>query len=233
MCKSTRSSFKGKIRTPSVVGAMWYVDVWGPDEVPSLKFGNVYIIGFIEAVSKKAFVYFSSRKVVFDQTKHLVESEIPVLKNRFKDLGDFIMQSDNGEFRSNIIESFINEKGGKVFHSCSYTPETQAIIERLWRTITELASTMLSVARLPEPYWEEATKYSAFIYNNIPASKSLDGKSPTELLFKTEKPELSRLRAFAPSDPSVLHIYPRCCEALKDFTLGHIAACLWVLNRIE
>jgi hypothetical protein len=51
---SRRSSHTGTIRVPQQPGELFYYDVYGPVETPSLLEGNVYVHGFLDACSKRA-----------------------------------------------------------------------------------------------------------------------------------------------------------------------------------
>ena len=62
LAKSKRSPHTKHIVTPLEPGKLFYVDVWGPCETPSLIHSNVYTIGFIDAASKRAWLYQRKRK---------------------------------------------------------------------------------------------------------------------------------------------------------------------------
>ena len=83
-------------------------------------------------------------------------------------LKDFIIQSDNGECKSDAVKSFLNSVGGELRTCCAYTPETMAFIERLWGIINNMATAMLLDKGLPTTYWEYAQTYALDIYSNIP-----------------------------------------------------------------
>ena len=82
-------------------------------------------------------------------------------------LKTFIVQSDNGEFKSDKVLSFLLSVGGDRLTCCAYSPETQGSIERIWGIIHNMASCMMIDKRLSEPYWELAQAYACDIYNNI------------------------------------------------------------------
>ena len=91
---------------------MWQTDICGKWAVPSLQ-GNTYTIGFFERASKKIFLYFSKSKDVFNQTKDLLESEIPKCRLRHG-MKDFIVHSDVGEFQSDKIRALVRSHGGEI-----------------------------------------------------------------------------------------------------------------------
>jgi hypothetical protein len=75
LAKSTRRSFLGQLPVLTQVGRLWFTDVWGPNQIPSIR-GNLYVVGFIESVSKMAFVYFQENKDVRSVVKRFVDTEI-------------------------------------------------------------------------------------------------------------------------------------------------------------
>ena len=119
-------------------------------------------------------------------------------------LKEFVVQSDNGEFVSNNILSFLKSVGGDRRTCCSYTPEIQAFIERLWGIIHNMASAMMIDKGLSEEYWQLAQEYACDIYNNVPPSRTPKGqemKSPNEKFFNknddTSVYKIFGCRAFA------------------------------------
>ena len=125
-------------------------------------------------------------------------------------LKTFIVQSDNGEFKSDKVLSFLLSVGGDRLTCCAYSPETQGSIERIWGIIHNMASCMMIDKRLSEPYWELAQAYACYIYNNIYPSKIAKGeipKSPVEKFFNVKSDrslyKIFGCRAFAHIDKKV------------------------------
>ena len=113
-------------------------------------------------------------------------------------LKDFIVQSDNGEFKSDAVLRFLLSVGGNRLTCCAYSPETQAAIERIWGIIHNMSSAMLLGKKLPEHYWQFASAYACKIYNNIPPSHTPKGetpRSPTERFFDV-KSDCSMFKVF-------------------------------------
>ena len=73
-------------------------------------------------------------------------------------LKEFVLQSDNGECRSDAVQSYLNSVGGELRTCCAYTPEIMAFIERLWGIINSMASAMMIDKGLPTAYWELAQR---------------------------------------------------------------------------
>ena len=51
--KSKRPPHSGTLERPTQVGELFYVDVWGPAEEPSLITENLYSVGFVEGKSRR------------------------------------------------------------------------------------------------------------------------------------------------------------------------------------
>ena len=78
LAKSKRRMFSSSQPVINVPGQHWYMDVWGPDETPSLLHMNVHTIGFRDSMSDAIWLYHS-------KTKDAVL--VVVSKVRFLDLG--------------------------------------------------------------------------------------------------------------------------------------------------
>ena len=46
-------------------------------------------------------------------------------------------------------------------------------MERIWKTIAEMAIAMLVDSGLPKNFWEEARKHAVYIYNIVPSVHEL------------------------------------------------------------
>ena len=88
-------------------------------------------------------------------------------------LKEFIIQSDNGEFKSDAVLEFLKSVGGNRRTCCAYTPEVMAYIERLWGIIDTMATAIMIDKKLPEPFWELAQKYALDIIHCCNACSSV------------------------------------------------------------
>ena len=105
-------------------------------------------------------------------------------------LKDFVIQSDNGEFKSDAILNYLNSVGGSRRTGCAYTPEIMAFIERLWGIINSMATAMMIDKQVDETFWEFAQAYALDIYNNIPPSRTPVGhevKSPNQKFYNVNE----------------------------------------------
>ena len=113
-------------------------------------------------------------------------------------LKEFVIQSDNGEAKSKKVIEFLRVNGGALLTCCSYSPETNSKIERVWRTIHDMSTALMLNRKLPEQFWALAMRYACLIYNNIPPSRTPKGMKPLSPVEKFGVPRLKMelLRVF-------------------------------------
>jgi len=200
-CKSTRSSFTQQFPVCNFPLERIHMDVQGPFRVPSLS-GNNYIVGFIDAYSRMSFTYYVKNKsdvydvLVNEFYPHVIEyvknSNIPTAST------PITIISDNGEFKSQRVKSFLSSHGIRQMFTCPYTPEHNGLIERLWRTLHTMASTMMNEKRVKPDLWEEAHRTANYLYNRIPPTTVTSHGliSPYQLFYNGSPPTLSHIRMF-------------------------------------
>ena len=98
------------------------------------------------------------------------------------------------EFLQGAVGEMCRKRGIRQSHTASYSPQQNGQVERMNRTLVEMARTMLLHANLPPRYWGYAVECAGYIRNRVPTS-ALDGKSPFEAATG-KKPNLSHLRVF-------------------------------------
>lgn len=98
-----------------------------------------------------------------------------------------------GEFVGNEFRTHLTERGIKIRLTAPYTPEMNAIAERVNRTLTEHASAMLWTACLPIGFWAPAVLMATYLKNRSP-TRALD-VTPYEAYYK-KKPNVGFIRVF-------------------------------------
>lgn len=102
---------------------------------------------------------------------------------------------DNGrEYLSNEFKDYCVNKGITYHLTVPYTPVQNSKSERMNRTLTEMARTMVTSAKLGKQFWGEAVLTSTYLINRLP-TKALIGKTPYEM-WHGIKPKISHLRVF-------------------------------------
>lgn len=98
------------------------------------------------------------------------------------------LRTDNAkEYCSDEFESFLREN--EIHHELStpYKQHQNGIAERYNRTIQEMYKTMLTHAKLPTTYWEEACKAAAYLRNRCITSALRHEMTPHEALTGSEQ----------------------------------------------
>jgi transposase InsO family protein len=167
-----------------------HMDLFGPTTYRSIG-GNCYCLVVVDDYSRYTWVFFLHDKAdvgdVFKKfiTKAENEFELKLKKVR----------SDNGsEFKNSRIEEFCDEKGIKHEFSAKYTPEQNGLVERMNRTLIDMARTMLSEYKVSDSFWAEAINTACHASNSLYCHRILS-KTPYEVLVG-RKPNISYFRVF-------------------------------------
>lgn len=75
---------------------------------------------------------------------------------------------NGGEYLSNEFKSFWVQKGITYDLTVPRTPEQNAVAERMNRSITEKARSMISCANLDKSFWGEAVLSATYLINRTP-----------------------------------------------------------------
>jgi transposase InsO family protein len=139
--------------------------------------GNKYIITFMDRKSRYLRVYFMKRKSEATiKAKHFLEW----VHNQRGRYPKNLHSDGGGEYITVNLRSFCDDHGVNLRHTQPYSPQQNAIAERINRTIAEGAAALLVQAGLPQCFWEEAVNHFVFIKNRTP-HKKLEGKNPQEV----------------------------------------------------
>jgi len=157
--------------------------------------------------------------------KNMVENQTGLTIKRFR--------SDNGtEFVNKRFTGLFARRGIVHESSIDYTPQQNAVAERVNRTIIEKTRCMLVDADLPKQYWAETASTAIYLRNRCP-TKALRGSIPEEVWSgKKSKVDLSKLRIFGCQayahvpdekrkklDKSRLLLFVGYCEHSKGYRL--------------
>jgi hypothetical protein len=170
--KSTRNSHRGNLNFDGRLGSTFAYDLQGPFNAPSLVYENRYMMGIIEYSSRYVWPFFGQHKSdCYQFFQHWLDNDFTQLRGVYKDLGQVILVADQGESKSDKLRVLLAKHGIKQVFTSANTPEQNALIERVWRTLGEMATCMLTEAKLSEVFWEEARRYAVFIYNRLPPAR--------------------------------------------------------------
>ena len=159
--KQHRVSFNFTSTKKSELLSLVYSDVCGPLEVNSLG-GNKYFLTFIDDASRKVWVYFlKSKDQVLDYFKMfhaMVERETG---KKLK-----CLRIDNGgEYTSREFDAYCGSHVIRHERTVPRTPQHNGVAERMNRTIVEKVRSMISMAKLPKPFWGEAVRATCYLIN--------------------------------------------------------------------
>ena len=107
----------------------------------------------------------------------------------------FVRTDRGGEFGSTMLKEFFRSLGIKHIQSPAYTPQYQGKVERMNRTIGEMAHAMRAGSGLNVVFWELAWSAAIFLRNRSPASANEGFMTPFEKNYG-EKPRLENLLVF-------------------------------------
>ena len=136
-------------------------------------------------------------------TKEKVKEWINLLENQIPHKVQRIQADWGGEFRNKDLEKWCKKRGIELKETVPHHSETNAIIERLNRTLQDMARTAMISAGV-KGLWGDAIQWAAYTKNRMPHKSLENRKSPTETLF--EKPvNRNNLRPFGQN--VMVHIY--------------------------
>jgi hypothetical protein len=127
--------------------------------------GSRYFVTFIDDASRKVWAYcLKSKDEVFGCFKMF---HVMVERATGKKLK--CLRSDNGgEYTSREFSAYCAEYGIRHEKTVPRTPQHNGVAERMNRTIVEKVRCMLSMAKLPKPFWGEAVLTACYLINRSP-----------------------------------------------------------------
>jgi len=104
------------------------------------------------------------------------------------------MSDAGGEYKSDLFDRALLEKGIKIYQSAPRTPMQNGHAECLGCTLMDKAESMQHQACIPNSWWEFAFAHATHIYNRTPVAR-LRWRTPHEML-KGKMPNIDHLRVF-------------------------------------
>ncbi|UYV68112.1 hypothetical protein LAZ67_5003088 [Cordylochernes scorpioides] len=191
IAKSTKASHKnlGNIRSKQTLELI-HTDICGPMPVKSTG-GNRYFLSFVDDFSRRITVYLLKNKDEvlkhFDIYGATVERQTG---NKIK-----VLRSDNGlEFCNRDFQDKLQKLGIKHERTNVYSPQMNGVVERVNRTLLDMARACLHSANLPQRFWAEAVNPAAYIKNKC-YNTALKDKVPDGLWLE-RNPSVRHLKTF-------------------------------------
>lgn len=164
-----------------------HVDLLGRMDVPSIG-GAEYVAVFTDEYTRYVIAKPIEVKADFISSFQRVVNEVRGLGFRVKGL----RTDHGGEFISNDLKEYCQERGILQTFTGPYAPQQQGISERMNRTLTEMVRCMLIESGLPKQFWGEAFNTATYLVNRIPDE---EGQSPYFKVFERH-PRVKHLRVF-------------------------------------
>jgi hypothetical protein len=187
--KGTMRSFKGHGEHATSILETIYIDLWGPMQQSMT--GCTYALLVVDEFSSYTWGYFLQNKAqaaqcIMQFIKEQDRSGNKVIK---------IRSDRGGEFSSAHFKEFLQQLGIQFFQSPSFTPQFQGKVERMNRTVGEMAHAMRVGAGLNLSFWQLAWETAIFLRNRSPTSSNSQNATPYEI-FYDKKPRLENLLIF-------------------------------------
>ena len=96
LAKAKRSSFRGPVTIPDQIGGLFFADIQGPFEVPSLE-GSVYNSGIVETKTRDLWMTIAESKKVDRMLEQWLKDTIPWMRAQHG-LKAFQFQTHNDKF---------------------------------------------------------------------------------------------------------------------------------------
>lgn len=166
-------------------------DICGPITPPTINQKN-YFVNFIDEYTHYTVTYLMSHKSeLIIYFKDYIEKAESNINSKVVHL-----YCDNGrEYLSNEMKEFCKQKGITYHLTVPYTPQQNSVAERMNRTLTEKARSMIHSSGLNKRFWGEAVLTATYLTNLIPSKAINVEKTPYEL-WHNKKPKLKFLRVF-------------------------------------
>lgn len=166
-------------------------DVCGPITPPTVDNKNYFVL-FVDQYTHYCVVYLLAHKSdVFAAFKDYVAK----CEARFNYKLVHLYSDNGGEYLSNEMKQYCVEKGITYHLTVPRTPQQNGVSERMVRTITEKARSMISGAKLDKVFWGEAVLTAVNLINMTPTRALKRSQTPYEL-WHNKKPQIKYLKVF-------------------------------------
>ncbi|MFS8004213.1 putative RNA-directed DNA polymerase [Helianthus anomalus] len=190
MAKFARTPFPSSFIKTVEPFQLIHCDIWGGYRVPSYTKAN-YFLTIVDDFSRAVWVFLIKHKS--DASKCLVNF-CKMVEVQFEKYVKRVRCDNGGEFTSNEMINFYNEKGMLLETTCPHTPQQNGVVERKHRHLLETARALRFGAKLPKRFWGERVLTASYVINRLP-SNVLKNKTPFEIILGV-KPDYNHLRVF-------------------------------------
>nr|GEZ74436.1 retrovirus-related Pol polyprotein from transposon TNT 1-94 [Tanacetum cinerariifolium] len=160
--KAKRKSFYTKL-TPSLKKwlQLLHMDLCGSMRVASIN-GKRYVLVIVDDYFRYTWTHFLRSK---DETPEVLIKFLKLVQRGLQ-AQVRVVQTDKGtEFLNQTLLAYLAAEGIHHQTSVAQTPKQNGVVERRNRTLVEAARTMLSAAKVPLFFWDEAIATACFTQN--------------------------------------------------------------------
>nr|GFC45020.1 retrovirus-related Pol polyprotein from transposon TNT 1-94 [Tanacetum cinerariifolium] len=188
--KHTRLPFPtGFIKTKAPFELI-HCDIWGGYRIPSYTKDN-YFLTIVDDFTRAIWIFLLKHK---NKASQHLQNFYKMIEVQF-DKGIKRIRCDNGgEFISNKMLEFYNEKEILLETTCPHTPQQNGVVEIKHMHLLETARALRIGENLPKRFWGECILTASYVINRLP-SKVIKNKTTFELIWNKE-PDYGFLKVF-------------------------------------
>jgi len=192
--KAHKLPFNSHFKPTSSIGEIVHSDIMGKLEI-SFPNRYRYVCPFIDGFSRYTFLGFLHKRSDLPEALELVQTKMASMSSDINFYSSSAIQQlhSDGAEEYKALENYFGGSGISKSFSPPYTPEHNAIAERINRTLGDAARSLLIQANLPTCLWPFALKHVVYVRNRV--QHSAIGKSPFEVV-NGERPDLKHIRVF-------------------------------------
>ena len=171
-------------------GDLIFSDLSGKISPPSFG-GHKYYMSFIDSATRYSWIYFLKKK---SEALDVFKSFNSHFKTQHERKIKSLRTDNGGEFITTEFSNYLKSQGITRPESPPYSPELQALAERLNQTLMGKARSMMYATNMEKRFWAEAVS-TANLLRNISPTKVHASVTPFEALFN-RKPKSKHLHIF-------------------------------------
>eukprot|EP00253_Pinus_taeda_P027958 PITA_27958 len=180
----TRTNFPEKEGSASRPLELVHTDVCGPSRKRSPQ-GEEYFILFIDDYSRMVWIGLMKQK---DEAFEKLKSFKALVENESDHKIKCLRSDRGGEFISNEFFDFCEEHGIRKEFSTAKTPQQNGVVQRMNRTVQQMARAMLDEPGTPATFWGEAAFAAVVILKKTNVWVNCT-QTPHELWYVVDKEE--------------------------------------------
>lgn len=174
-CKSVRYKYDAPLK-------LVHTDVMGPITPGTFKFGNTYIVTFIDDYTRYAWAYPMANKTMVHIALGLMLENVRTILG--SDAKITFLRLDNGtEYMTENMKLLVEKEKINLRESPPYTPNLNGTAERFNLDLQQKIRCLLFDSGFPLQIWGYALNFAVTVYNKTP-KKTLEYKIPFEMMHK-------------------------------------------------